>query len=197
MIACIVNLEISNQLVFDCVSAPVKKSTRASRRSSGGASVLLESIKKTYHRIRRSLSSARQVASPANTSSTNKHRSRSRRSIRRSTKSDVEPSCVLLRRFLDESCLVRLKRNPSTGQFDVGLNSDANGEVHVSGLASGSQRCSFKGRKFLCVGDRVLEVQNTRIADLKGEDTIDAIEELLDGCETATIRVVHLKHSKH
>ncbi len=175
----------------------MKNSTRVSRRSSGAASVLLDSVKKTYHRIRRSLSSARQVASPSNPPSTNKPRSRSRSSIRRSTNSDAEPSCLLLRRFPDESCLVRLKRNPSTGQFDVGLNSGANGEVHVNGLASGSQRCSFKGRKFLCVGDRVLEVQNTRIEDMKGEDTIDAIEELLDGCETATIRVVPLKHSKH
>ncbi len=92
---------------------------------------------------------------------------------------------------------MRLKRNSFIDQFDVDLNSDAKGDVHVSDLASGSQSCSFKGRKFLCVGDRVLEVQNTRIADLKGEDTIDAIEELLDGCEIATIRVVPLKHSKH
>ncbi len=173
----------------------MKKSNRASRRSSGGASVLLDSIKKTYHRIRRSLSSTRHAASPANPPSTNKHRSRSRSSIRRPNKSSpsAEPSCVLLRRFSDESCLVRLKRNPSTGQFDVGLNSDANGEVHVNG----NQSCSSRGRKFLCVGDRVLEIQNIRIADLKGEDTIEAIEELLDGCETAAIRVVPLKHSKH
>ncbi len=172
----------------------MRKSTRTGRRSPGGASVLLDSIKKTYHRIRRSFSSTRQAASPANPSSTNKPRSRSRSSIRRPT---AEPSCILLRRFPDESCLVRLKRNPSTGQFDVDLNSDANGDVHVNGLASGSQSCSFKGRKFLCVGDRVLDVQNTCIKDLKGEDTLDAIEELLDGCETVTIRVMPLKHSKH
>ncbi len=91
---------------------------------------------------------------------------------------------------------MRLKRNPSTGQFDVDLNPDAKGEVHVSGLASGNQSCSFKGRKFLCVGDRVLEVQNTRIADLKEEGTMDSIEELLDGCESAIIRVMPLKDLK-
>ncbi len=91
---------------------------------------------------------------------------------------------------------MRLKRIPSTGQFNVGLNSDANGDVHVSSLVSGSQSYTFKGRTFLCVRDHVLEVKNTRVGDLKEEGTIDAKEKLLDGCESATIRVLPLKHSK-
>ncbi len=90
---------------------------------------------------------------------------------------------------------MRLKRNQSPGQFDVGFNSDANGAVHVTSLVSGSQSCSLKGRTFLCVGDHVLEVQNARIGALQEEGTIDAKEELLDGCESATIRVLPFKHS--
>ncbi len=94
--------------------------------------------------------------------------------------------------------MVQLKRNPSTRLFDVGFSSDgpSDEEVHVSSLGvSGRQSCSFRGRKFLRVGDRVLEVQNTRVKDMQKTKT-DAVQELLSGCEVATIRVIAMKHSK-
>ncbi len=111
----------------------------------------------------------------------------------------VEPACLLLRRFPDESCLVQLKRNPSTGLFDVGFSSDGRSgeQVHVSSLGvSGRQSCSFKGRKFLRVGDRILEVQNTRVKDMQEKTKTDAVHELLIGCEVATIRVIGMKYTK-
>ncbi len=95
--------------------------------------------------------------------------------------------------------MVQLKRNPSTGHFVVGLSSDGpSGEqVHVSSLGmSGSQSCSFKGRKFLRVGDRVLEVQNTRVKDMQEKTKTDAVQELLGKCEVATIRVIAIKNTK-
>ncbi len=58
------------------------------------------------------------------------------------------------------------------------------------------QSCSFKGRKFLRVGDRVLEVQNTRVKDMQEKTKTDAVQELLSGCEVATIRVIAMKHTK-
>ncbi len=95
--------------------------------------------------------------------------------------------------------MVQLKRNPSTGLFDVGFNSDGpiGEQVHVSSLGvCGRQNCSFKGRKFLRVGDRVLEVQNTRVKDMTEETKTDAVQELLSGCEIAMIRVIGIKHTK-
>ncbi len=94
--------------------------------------------------------------------------------------------------------MVQLKRNPSTGLFDVGFSSNGpNGEeVHVKSLGvSGRQSCSFKSRKFLRVGDRVIEVQNTRVKDMKEKIKTDAVHELLTGCEVATIRVIAMKHT--
>ncbi len=95
--------------------------------------------------------------------------------------------------------MVQLKRNPSTGLFDVGFNSDGpiGEQLHVSSLGvCGPQNCSFKGRKFLRVGDRVLEVQNTRVKDMRAKTKTDAMQELLTGCEVATIRVIGMKHTK-
>ncbi len=191
---------------FFLIVAPVRKTTHKSRRSD--SSVLLDSIKKAYHHIRRSLSSDRRAATPKSPSSfsstkkrtTSRPRCRSQRRSRGANKpTTVEPSCLLLRRFPDESCLVQLKRNPSTGLFDVGFSSDGpnDEEVHVSSLGvSGRQCCSFKGRKFLRVGDRVLEVQNTRVKDMRETTKTDAVQQLLGGCEVATIRVIGMKHTK-
>ncbi len=50
--------------------------------------------------------------------------------------------------------------------------------------------------KFLRVGDRVLEVQNTRVKDMRAKTKTDAVQELLGGCEVATIRVITMKHTK-
>ncbi len=187
------------------IVAPVKKSSGKIRRSDSG--VLLDSIKKAYHRIRRSISSDRRAATPKSPSSssatkrtTSRPRFRSQSRNRYANKpATVEQPCLLLRRFPDESCLVQLKRNPSTGLFDVGFSSDGpNGEeVHVSSLGvNGRQSCSFKSRKFLRVGDRVMEVQNTRVKDMREKTKTDSVQELLTGCEVATIRVIAVKHTK-
>ncbi len=84
-----------------------------------------------------------------------------------------------------------MKRNSTTNQFDVSFASDTKGDVFVSSLANGNNY-SFKGRKFLHVGDRIVEVQNTCVQDMEDKST-DAIQKLLNGCDLATIRVRYLK----
>ncbi len=181
------------------------------RRSLGPGNKLLDSIKKSFHRIRRSFSIDRRgrpataAASPiASTASTVtkgrgwRHRSRSRsRSRCRTDNSVKEPSVVLLRRFPDESCLVQLRRDPTTEQFDVSLQTNANGNVFVGSLADDRQYYSCKGRKFLCVGDRVMEVQNINVKNLpKSVDGRVDPEQMLQDCQTALLRVISLKYSK-
>ncbi len=176
----------------------------------GPGNKLLDSIKKSFHRIRRSISIDRRgrpaaAASPVVSAASKvtkgrdwRQRSRSRsRSRCRADKSVKEKSVVLLRRFPDESCLVQLRRDPTTNQFDVSLQTNVNGNVYVSFLTGDRQHLSYNGRKFLCVGDRVMEVQNTQVKDLPctADGRVDP-DQLLQDCQTALLRVISLKHSK-
>ncbi len=176
----------------------------------GPGNKLLDSIKKSFHRIRRSISidrrgrpaaAASPVASAVSTVTKGRgwrQRSRSRcRSRCRADKSVKEPSVVLLRRFPDESCLVQLRRDPTKNQFDVSLQTNATGNLYVSSLTGDRPHLSYSGRKFLCVGDRVMEVQNTQVKDLPNtaDGKVDP-DLLLQDCQTALLRVISLKHSK-
>ncbi len=186
-------------------------STPIGRRSLGPGNKLLDSLKKSFHRIRRSISIDRRgrpataaAASPvASTTSTatkrrgwhhpNRSRSRSRC---RTDKSVKEPSAILLRHFPDESCLVQLRRDPTTNQFDVDLQVDDTGNVFVSRLTDDHQYYSCKGKKFLRLGDRVMEVQNTQVKDLPttAEGRVNP-DHLLQDCQTALLRVIAPKNS--
>ncbi len=169
-------------------------STPIGRRSLGPGNKLLDSLKKSFHLIRRSISIDRRGRPATAAASRSYCRSRSR-SRCRADKSVKERSVVLLRRFPDESCLIQLRRDPTTNQFDVDLQVDASGNVFVSHLTDDRQYYSCKGQKFMRLGDRVMEVQNTLVKDLpKTADGRVDPDHLLQDCQTALLRVIALKY---
>lgn len=161
--------------------APVR--TPRVRRSSGAA-VLVNSIKKKFEHLRRSFSTDR--LGPATTpASPKKLNTLQMNKVEKATPiRPAEPICDLLRRFTDGSCLIQLRRQDTSVHFGIYIRRDEKG-LYVSRISGLRAKRDPRGKQYLQVGDRVVEVQNVPAKGLEP----DTVRGLLQGCHVATIRV--------